>query len=75
MLQLTEEPADGFAFLGNAKFEKFATLFKDLNLLEMSHQEMQNSKAISLRAEEHDEVGQTHLTICIETSFEFEIRA
>ena len=75
MLQLTEEPADGFAFLGDTKFEKFATLFKDLNLLEVAHQEMQNSKAVGLSAEVLDKVGQTHLTIGIKISFKFEIRA
>ena len=74
MLQLAEEPADSLVVLGHAKFEKFAALLEDLNLLEVAHQEMKNSETVGLRAEEHDEVSQTHLTIPIKTGLEREIR-
>ena len=36
MLQLTEEPSDGLAVLRYTKFEEFAALFEDLNLIEVA---------------------------------------
>ena len=75
MLQLTEEPANSLIALGHANLEKFATLLKDFNLPEMGTQKMQDSEAIGLSAEVQEKVGQVHLSIRIEISFEFEVRA
>ena len=36
LLELAEKPADGLAFLGHAKFEEFAALFEDFNLIEVA---------------------------------------
>ena len=69
MLQLTEKPTNSLVVFWHPKFEIFTTLFKDLDLIKVARQELDYSKAINLRAEELDKVGQTHLTLLVEMRF------
>ena len=64
-LELAEEPADSLIFFGNAQFEEFATLLKDLNLLEMPCQVGQDAEAVRLGLEELKEVAEAHFAIVI----------
>ena len=56
----------------DARFN-LATLLQDLNFLEVSSQESQDSKAVSLRTQPLDQVSETHFATVIKVSLSHDI--
>lgn len=75
VFQLAEEPSDCLLLLGDAKLEELTTLLQDLNFLEVSGQEGQDSKAVGLRTQPLDQVSETHFATVIKVSLSHDILA
>lgn len=69
LLELAKEPADGFVFFWNSQFKEFTTVFKDLNVTEVTGQEPQDTKTVSLSFQELENVDQADLSLIVEVSF------
>ena len=69
LLELAKEPTNGFVFFWNSKLEEFTTVFKDLNVTEVTGQEPQDTKTVSLSFQELEQVDQANLSLIIEFSF------
>ena len=63
-----EEPANGLVFFGDAQLEEFTALLKDLDLLEVVRQEVQNLQAAFLCFQELDQVSEADFALVVQIS-------